>query len=160
LPSRHAPPLVVGGTPSPRAKYLALIEEGLFNESQILGSQRRRALRREPNVWLSLKSCSSPRAMASALGEELYSHSGWAPPSPRAVAFALSEEFLLFCFFFQQPQVFTQITYIITGIYNIHHRHIHSSHCPPMIRKSTNSSHSHELQVTMVQCKSQMSKCK
>jgi hypothetical protein len=62
---------------------------------------------------------SSLRALPSALGEGLYPHSGWAPPSPRAVDFALGEEFFSFFSFFsffQQPQIFTQITYIIAGV--------------------------------------------
>jgi hypothetical protein len=43
-----------------------------FAESQIFGSRWRRALRREPDIWLSLKKGFSTRAVSSALSEELY----------------------------------------------------------------------------------------
>jgi hypothetical protein len=73
-----------------------------FAESQISASRWRWALRREPNILLSAKwgGGSSPRALPSALGEGLYPHSGWVPPSPRAVDFVLGEEFFLFFLFF------------------------------------------------------------
>jgi hypothetical protein len=58
LPSRHAPSLGVGAL-----------------------------LRREPNIWLSLKKGPSPRAVVFALGEERYLHSALGAPSQRAVAF-------------------------------------------------------------------------